>query len=44
VTQAPFDLPAALAGPLIAALTIAVAYLATVDWTHGGRTHTPEDQ
>lgn len=30
----PFDLPAPLAGPLIAAITIALAYLATVDWTH----------
>jgi hypothetical protein len=30
----PVDIPAPLAGPVIAAITIAVAYLATIDWTH----------
>jgi hypothetical protein len=33
-----FDIPAPWAGVLIAALTIAVSYLATVDWIH------PEDR
>lgn len=33
----PFDLPAPLAGPVIAAITIAVCYLALINWTH------PED-
>lgn len=32
----PVDIPAPLAGPIIAALTTAVAYLATVDWMRGG--------
>ncbi|MGP3737956.1 hypothetical protein ACTWJ9_33135 (plasmid) [Streptomyces sp. GDS52] len=33
LTPAP-DIPAVLAGPLIAAVIIAFAYLATIDWTH----------
>lgn len=30
----PIDLPQTLAAPIIAILTIALSYLATVDWTH----------
>jgi hypothetical protein len=33
----PLDIPAPLAAVIVAALTIAVTYLALVDWTH------PED-
>lgn len=41
----PFDISAPLAAVIITALTIAVAYLATVDWIHpADHTHTtPED-
>lgn len=34
MTPPPFDIPAPLAGPVIAALTTAWAFLMTVDWTH----------
>ncbi|MFC9891534.1 hypothetical protein [Streptomyces pilosus] len=32
MTPPPFDIPAPLAGPTVAALTIAWAFLMTVDW------------
>lgn len=32
--QPPFDVPAPLAAVIVAALTVAIAYLATVDWIH----------
>jgi hypothetical protein len=39
----PFDLPQPAAAVIITALTIAVAYLATVDWIHQDARHkTPE--
>lgn len=37
MTTAPFDIPAPLAGPVIAILTIAATFLATVNWTHPNR-------
>lgn len=40
-----FDIPQPLAGVVIAALTTAVCYLATVDWTHAiPRRQPPEQQ
>jgi hypothetical protein len=42
MTTVPFDIPAALAGPAIAILTTAVAYLMTVDWTHPDTRHNQE--
>ena len=34
MTALTVDIPAPLAGPIIAAITTATAYLMTVDWTH----------
>jgi hypothetical protein len=46
VTVGPvIDIPQPLAGPIIAALTTAAAYLITVDWTHAiPRRQPPEQQ